>query len=80
VGVFFAAPVFIGPPYPYPYYPYPYVPAPGYYQDPPHYIEQEGAPGSYWYYCPQANGYYPYVQQCPGGWQPVVPQPPSSLG
>jgi hypothetical protein len=51
-------------------------PAPGYdYSPSPTYIEQ--APGTgYWYFCPQSNAYYPYVQECPGGWQPVLPQPP----
>jgi hypothetical protein len=34
-------------------------------------------PPSYWYYCASAAAYYPYVQQCPEGWQPVVPQPPA---
>jgi hypothetical protein len=29
---------------------------------------------SYWYYCPSARGYYPYVSQCPGGWLTVVPR------
>lgn len=40
--------------------------------DPPTYIEQAPEP-SYWYYCESARGYYPYVQQCPGGWLTVVP-------
>lgn len=31
----------------------------------------------YWYFCREANAYYPYVQQCPGPWQQVVPQPPA---
>jgi hypothetical protein len=29
-----------------------------------------------WYYCDNPQGYYPYVQQCPGGWRPVTPTPP----
>ena len=29
---------------------------------------------SYWYYCENPAGYYPYVSQCPGGWLPVVPR------
>ena len=29
-----------------------------------------------WYYCENPQGYYPYVQQCPGGWRPVAPTPP----
>jgi hypothetical protein len=32
---------------------------------------------SYWYYCDDPQGYYPYVQQCPGGWRPVAPTPSS---
>ena len=30
----------------------------------------------YWYYCPDPAGYYPYVTQCYGPWQPVPAQPP----
>lgn len=51
------------------------------------YIEQLPAPAAppaaavappvnYWYYCAAANGYYPYVKECRGGWQKVLPQPP----
>jgi len=25
---------------------------------------------------PSSNGYYPYVRECPGGWQQVSPRPP----
>lgn len=32
---------------------------------------------AYWYYCQDSNTYYPYVQQCAGGWQQVTPQPPA---
>jgi hypothetical protein len=55
--------------YPAPVYPYPdpYVP--------PSIV----APAAdYWYHCPSANAYYPYVTECPEGWTPVVPQPPAS--
>jgi hypothetical protein len=43
---------------------------------------QQAAPAppqqlGWWYFCPGANGYYPYVRECPGGWQRVSPQPPS---
>ena len=77
-------PSYYGPyayPYPaYPYYPPAVVAAPS---SPPTYIEK-GAPdegaapaqSAYWYYCRDANGYYPYVKQCPGGWERVAPQPP----
>ena len=73
--------VFVGPAfgyyYPTPYY-YPYPPvtvAPS----PPVYIErndqQAEAQTYYWYYCANPEGYYPYVKECPGGWQQVVPRP-----
>jgi hypothetical protein len=32
----------------------------------------------YWYYCPSAGAYYPYVTECPEAWQPAVPQAPAS--
>lgn len=35
----------------------------------------ETAP-QYWYYCANPAGYYPYVAQCPGGWQRVAATPP----
>jgi hypothetical protein len=36
------------------------------------------APSSvqYWYFCPAANAYYPYVPSCPSGWQAVLATPP----
>jgi hypothetical protein len=49
----------------YPYDPYPSQPLS---------IEPAPAP-SPWYYCDNAGGYYPYVQQCPGGWRAVTPTP-----
>ncbi|MHB1358709.1 MAG: hypothetical protein ACYCWC_03910 [Rhodocyclaceae bacterium] len=45
---------------------------------PPVYVEQPRTPllePGYWYYCHEAQAYYPYVKQCPGGWQQVAPQP-----
>ncbi len=33
-------------------------------------------PQAYWYYCADTKSYYPYVEQCPAGWQRVAPQPP----
>jgi hypothetical protein len=35
------------------------------------------APAPSWYYCENPQGYYPYVQQCPGGWRAVPPVPAS---
>lgn len=31
-------------------------------------------PQAYWYYCAESQTYYPYVEQCAGAWQPVVPR------
>lgn len=31
---------------------------------------------TYWYYCEDPQGYYPYVATCNGDWQPVTPTPP----
>lgn len=50
-------------------------------QPPPVYVEQ--APpvrqstleSGYWYYCAQSQAYYPYVKECPAGWQKVSPAP-----
>ena len=55
-------------PYPYP----PVVMAP----PPQVYVEPTPLPPQYWYYCDAAQAYYPYVQQCPGEWRPVLPTPP----
>jgi hypothetical protein len=64
--------------YPYPYY---YPPYPGTVvvpSDPPVYVEQpQAAPQEqgYWYYCTSAQAYYPYVKECPAGWQKVPARP-----
>ena len=77
-GVFVGAPAFWYYPPPYYYYP-PVVAVPS---SPPAYIERgdaQAAPAqtqAYWYYCADAGAYYPYVKECPGGWQRVAPQPP----
>jgi len=41
------------------------------------YPSQAYAQPLYWAYCQNPEGYYPYVQDCPGGWQAVVPTPPA---
>ncbi|OGA38025.1 MAG: hypothetical protein A3G24_05460 [Betaproteobacteria bacterium RIFCSPLOWO2_12_FULL_62_13] len=81
-GVFIGAPAFWYSPPPYYYYPpYYYPPVVAVPSSPPVYVERgdaQPAPEqsqSYWYYCADAKTYYPYVKQCPGGWQRVVPQP-----
>jgi hypothetical protein len=75
-------PLYYGyPPYYYGYSPYYYPPvvaAPG---AAPNYVEQGSAqpaparPQGYWYYCSESKAYYPYVKECPSGWQQVAPQP-----
>ncbi len=75
-GVVIGAPFYpwYYPPYYYPYYYPPVVAAPAV---PPTYVEQGGAQHSQgaWYYCAESKTYYPYVKECPGGWQRVAPQP-----
>lgn len=87
IGPYWGGPWHYPPPayyYP-PYYP-PVVLQP---QAPQVYIEQPQAPAAlpappapvaaapinYWYYCATTRGYYPYVKECPSGWQKVLPQP-----
>ncbi len=62
------------------YYPAPVVVQ----QQAPVYVEQNpqpapsaqpSAPAGYWYYCADSGAYYPYVKECPAGWQRVAPQP-----
>ena len=83
-GIYFGAPFYSYPYYGYPYqYPYYYPPAvvtvpvtpPVYIQQSPP-AAQQNAPG-YWYYCNNPEGYYPYIKECPNGWQQVEPLPPS---
>lgn len=85
-GIHIGAPLIYPPYYPYPvYWPRIYIPpvAPVVMAPPPVYVEQQSAsaaavptlePG-YWYYCNEAQAYFPYVKQCPGSWQKVTPQP-----
>lgn len=77
LGVIVAAPVF------WYYPPPPYYPMIGVTPTAPLvYIEQGSAPSApdlaagYWYYCADAQAYYPYVKECAGAWQPVAPQAP----
>ena len=78
VGFYFGVPL-AGFPYYYPpYYPSSVVVVPS---QPATYVQQEGVQSApapqqgYWYYCTDARAYYPYVKECPGGWQRVAPQP-----
>jgi len=92
LGITFGFPLYAPGYYaPLPYYypaPYYYPPWPYYYSPilppaPQAYIEQGGSQASpdqpqgyWWYYCQDSKAYYPYVKECPGGWQRVSPQPP----
>jgi hypothetical protein len=74
LGLHFGVPIYspywyYPPPY---YYPYPAVIAA---PTPPVYVERSQE-DSWWYYCESSRGYYPYVKECPGGWQRVPPAPP----
>jgi len=90
IGFGFGYHAFYPPPYYYPpyyYYP-PFQPAPVVIQQQPTvYVEQNPQPAAqpqvqspapssaYWYYCADSRAYYPYVRDCPAGWQRVAPQP-----
>jgi hypothetical protein len=40
----------------------------------------EAAPGgSWWYLCSSPRGAYPYVRECPGGWERVPALPPGPV-
>jgi hypothetical protein len=70
-----------------PYYPppYGYAPAAGRFVPPAVYIERKDtaqpateSQANYWHYCRSAEGYYPYVKECPDGWEQVAPTPPQA--
>jgi len=61
---------------PYLYPPVVVAPPRVYVQPPSQVYVQPPPPQPYWYYCDNPSGYYPYVQQCPGGWRQVNPTPP----
>jgi hypothetical protein len=76
---YYGPPVYYAAPPAY-YYGAPAVVAPS---SPPVYVErydsvpaapQSQPPATWWYWCASANGYFPYVKECPGGWQRVPPQ------
>ena len=87
VGVGFGYPYWgLGPYWGPWYYPpsYYYYPSPAVVvREPVTYIEQGGPATSapraqdsgWWYYCESSRGYYPYVKECPAGWQRVPPAP-----
>jgi hypothetical protein len=62
----------------YPYYPVYQEPPAIAPQQPDIYVQSTPQPeqSSYWYYCQNPKGYYPYVKKCQSGWMKVVPTPP----
>ncbi len=49
----------------------------------PAYIERDpaasgGSQPQFWFFCKASGIYYPYIRQCPEGWQEVAPQLPRS--
>ncbi len=83
---FYGGPWYWGPGWGYPYgYGYGYAAPPVVVvpSEPRVYVERDApatAPSDanqpqWWYWCPSAKGYYPYVSTCSEGWQRVPPQP-----
>jgi hypothetical protein len=89
-GISLGVPLFGPRYYPAPYYAYPAYRHPSVVvvepAAPPVYIERgagEALPAPSqaqgdWYYCAESRAYYPYVTQCPAGWQRVPAQPPAN--
>ncbi|MBS1137776.1 MAG: hypothetical protein H6R11_1730 [Proteobacteria bacterium] len=71
---YYGYPLYGSPYYGYPYYAYP----PAVYDPLPDYSTSATAqpPSATWYYCREAKTYYPYVSECPGGWESVPATPP----
>jgi len=90
IGISLGIPVFAASYYYAPYYAYPAysyrAPVYVYPSAPAEYVEQgtiQAPPAQalaqtagYWYYCAASSTYYPYVKECPSGWQRVPAQPP----
>jgi hypothetical protein len=93
-GIYFGGPAYWGGGWPYawgatyatPYavpYAYPYAVAPLVVNTTPVpqvivQPAQQAPADSFWYYCTQPAGYFPYVQNCTQPWMKVVPQVPGS--
>jgi hypothetical protein len=82
-------PAYYPPAYAYPpayYYPPVVAEPPVYIEQPPATYVPPPAPQAQapapqtgnWYYCESAQGYYPYVKECPSGWRMVPAQPPAA--
>jgi len=82
-GLGYYPPYFGYPAYAYPAPLYGYPPVVMGSASPPVYIEKDAsqsAPAQVqgdWYYCAASKAYYPYVAECPEGWQRVPAQPPT---
>jgi len=81
LGIFIGAPLVLAPWYVAPRYYYPPAvvvpPAPAVYIERP--APAQSAEGEqFWYYCRESETYYPYVKECAGPWQRVVPHAPPS--
>jgi hypothetical protein len=63
--------------FPSPYPAYTYAPPLVIQPESQEYIQQPSSAttSTYWYYCVDAKSYYPYTQECPGGWLKVAPTP-----
>jgi hypothetical protein len=55
------------------FWPGPYYYGPGPYYAPAAVPAEPLMVDPYWYYCEEAATYYPYVKECAGGWQRVLP-------
>ena len=73
IGAPFWGPGWWGPAYTgYPYYP----PRTVTIRQQPDTYSSQSVPAdkpTYWYFCTEPEGYYPYVKHCPKGWLKVVP-------
>ncbi|KFB77608.1 MAG: hypothetical protein J5X22_18245 [Candidatus Accumulibacter sp.] len=47
--------------------------------DPPSVAGNAGSPPTFWFYCTQPAGYYPYVRDCSQAWIRVLPQADTSV-
>lgn len=82
-GVWIDVPLVVPGPYYYgsPYYGYPQPPVIIQQAPPQQVAPAQPAPPASWYWCANPAGYYPYVRDCPGGWQAVpagAPPAPST--
>jgi hypothetical protein len=85
-GLHFGVPAYWPAPHYYPPRPYYYYYPPAPFYAPPPVVQAPTPYAGYapppaeqvhaWYYCADSRAYYPYVRECPGGWE-RVPSTPS---